>query len=201
MRLRVRGCSSHEMFSFSRLTGYAFGALLLFQACENQMQEQYQNFSEASTKIETALGIEMIYTDSAIITLRISSPKMVRQLYGPEPIQEFPDGLKVEIYNKDGTITGRLTSKYALRKEDTGTFIVRDSVVWRSGKGEQLETEELTWDKNTDKVHTSKFVVLKRPEEILFGFGFESNQLFTQWKVIAIEGRLKSNEISQELTN
>ncbi len=187
-------------FYWSNLFAFIFLAFSSLVSCSNEETLPDVEYTKESTTIETAEGIEMIYTDSAITALRISSPKMIRKLSGADPVQEFTDGLRVEFYDKEGNITATLSAKYALRKEDSSTFTVRDSVIWRSNKGEQLETEELIWEKDLDKVHTSKFVLLKRPEEILYGYGFESNQQFTQWKIIAIEGRLRGNEISQELT-
>jgi LPS export ABC transporter protein LptC len=143
----------------------------------------------------------MIYTDSAIVKLRISSPKLLRLRKGVEPMQEYPEGLLIEFFDPVRGKSGSLSAKYAIRNEETGFLMLRDSVVWRSLSGESLETEELTWDNNSDRVHTGKFVVVKRAEEILYGYGFESNQNFTNWGITAIEGRIRASEITDDLTN
>lgn len=166
----------------------------LLTACENDLSEVNRLFSNEETQVETALGVEMLYSDSAILNLRIVTPKLVRHIADKDPWQEFPDGLEIEFYSKNGKeVTGRMTANYAQRFDNESKFIVRDSVVWYGEKGEKLETEELIWEEENDKVHTNKFVIVRRPDEIIYGHGFDSNKDFTKWRIRAIEGRIKSN--------
>ena len=175
---------------------------MLFAACENDINEVNRLFSRDETQVETATGVELLYSDSARLKLRIVSPKLIRHLDKKEPFQEFPEGLTVEFFSENGqTVTGRLTAKYAERYENDSKFIVQDSVVWTGSAGEKLETEALTWEEETDRVHTTKFVIVRRPDEIIYGHGFESNQKFTQWKIRAIEGRIKAGDMTRELRN
>ncbi|MBK9015303.1 MAG: LPS export ABC transporter periplasmic protein LptC [Saprospiraceae bacterium] len=188
---------SNPTFYFLLFTFYFFLA-----SCENDINEVNRLFSRDETQVETATGVELLYSDSAILKLRIVSPKLIRHLDKKDPYQEFPDGLTVEFFSPDGqTVTGRMTAKYAERYDNNSKFIVQDSVVWTGSAGERLETEELTWEEENDRVHTTKFVIVRRPDEIIYGHGFESNQKFTQWKIRAIEGRIKAGDITRELRN
>ncbi|MEZ4956627.1 MAG: hypothetical protein R2825_23930 [Saprospiraceae bacterium] len=173
---------------------YISTTIALLTACENDLSEVNRLFSNEETQVETALGVEMLYSDSAILNLRIVTPKLVRHIADKDPWQEFPDGLEIEFYSKNGKeVTGRMTANYAQRFDNESKFIVRDSVVWYGEKGEKLETEELIWEEENDKVHTNKFVIVRRPDEIIYGHGFDSNKDFTKWRIRAIEGRIKSN--------
>ncbi len=166
----------------------------LFLSCENDINEVNRLFSGKETQVETAIDVEMLYSDSAILNLRIVSPKMVRHLVSKDPWQEFPEGLEIDFFSENGKeVTGRMTAKYAQRFDKESKFIVRDSVVWHGENSEKLETEELIWEEENDRVHTNKFVVVSRPDEIIYGHGFESNKDFTNWKIRAIEGRLRNN--------
>jgi LPS export ABC transporter protein LptC len=183
---------------------YLFGisiCLLFFAACENDIDEVNQFFSKDETLVETAKGIEMLYSDSAILRMRIVSPTLIRHLANGQPWQEFPEGLTVDFFDESGKVSGSLSAKYATRQENDNKFVVRDSVVWESLKGERLESEELIWDEAEDKVHTDKFVILRRPGEIVYGHGFEANQKFTRWTIRAIEGRLKANGLTRDFKN
>ena len=184
-----------------RLFLFILTGIMLFAACENDMNDVDRLFSKEETKVETAKGVEMLYSDSSILRLRIVSPVLVRHLDKREPWQEFPEGLEIEFFNEAGKVTSRLTANYATRSETDNKFIVRDSVVWHSENGEKLESEELIWEEATDKVHTNKSVIVRRSDEIIFGHGFESNQQFTQWKVQAIKGRLKANDLTKDFKN
>jgi len=176
-------------------------SLFIFAACENDISEVNQFFSKEETKIETARGIEMLYSDSAILRMRIVSPILIRHLDKSDPWQEFPEGLTVDFFDEEGKASGSLTAKYATRQENDNQFIARDSVVWESLNGERLESEELIWDEISDKVHTDKFVILRRPDEIISGHGFEANQSFTHWTIRAIGGRVKSTGLTQDFKN
>jgi len=179
-----------------------FALMQFFTSCENDINEVNRLFSKDETQVETATGVELLYSDSALLKLRIVTPKLIRHLDKKDAYQEFPEGLTVEFFGPDGqTVTGRMTAKYAERYDNDSRFVVQDSVVWTGFAGERLETEELTWDEEKDRVHTTKFVVLRRPNEIIYGHGFESNQKFTQWKIRAIEGRIKAGDMTRELRN
>lgn len=168
----------------------------LLSSCENDINEVNALFSKKETQVETATGVEMLYSDSAILELRIVTPRMLRHFKETDPFQEFPEGLEIEFYDEAGKeITARMTARYAERFENSNKFIVQDSVVWQSQKGEQLETEELIWEEQEDRVHTNKFVVVRRQDEIIYGHGFDSNKDFTRWRIRAIEGRIKSEAL------
>ena len=166
---------------------------LLFIACENDIAEVQKYVSKDLTAVETAKEIEMLYSDSAIVKVRVKSPTLIRHLDNSNPRQEFPDGISVEFLNPSHRTTSRMTAKYAVRFEKEDKVIMRDSVVWLSEKKEQLETEELIWEETKDKVYTKKFVVIRKAEEIIYGHGFESNKDFTEWRINAIQGRKKVN--------
>lgn len=160
-------------------------------ACENDLAEVKKYVSKDQVAVETAKEIEMLYSDSAIVKVRVKSPTLLRHLDNNNPRQEFPDGISVEFLSPNHRTTSRMTANYAIRYEKEDKVVMRDSVVWLSEKNEQLETEELIWEETKDKVYTKKFVVIRRAEEIIYGHGFESNKEFTEWRINAIQGRKK----------
>lgn len=170
--------------------------LLLFSllACKNDLAE-IEALSEAySTQVETAKKVEILYSDSAQVRVRVTGPTMLYHLDKSSPYQEFPDGLLVDFFDTEGNVTSQLTAQYGIRYENKAEVVVRDSVVWQSTAGEKLETEELIWDERRSKVYTKKFVVITRPDEIIYGHGFEANQDFSYYRINAIEGRIKVEE-------
>ncbi len=168
-------------------------------SCENDIAEINRLFSEEDTAKEIARDVTILYSDSAVIKVKVQSPTLERYVDRKDPHEEFPDGLHVSFFDKNGKIDSWLTAKGATRYEQKGIMIVRDSVVWESRTKERLETEELIWDDALSKVYTNKFVIIRRPGEIIYGHGFESNQDFTYSKIRAIEGRLKSDGLEEGL--
>ncbi|MCB0663024.1 MAG: LPS export ABC transporter periplasmic protein LptC [Saprospiraceae bacterium] len=172
--------------------------LLSALGCENDLDEINRLFSKDEIEVEIAKTVEILYSDSAVTRVKVVAPVMKRYTDKTNPKEEFPNGLKVDFYDMDKKVTSWLTAKYGERYQQQGIIIVRDSVVWKSSTKEQLETSELTWDEKKEKVYTNKFVVVRRPGEILYGYGFESNQDFTRSKIRAIEGRLKVDDFEKD---
>lgn len=170
---------------------------LLSSACENDPAEVAELMSKLDPEIERAEEVEILYSDSAILKVRIVGPTMLTYLDRANQQQEFPDGVRVEFFAPDGSISSVLTAKYGVRVDKKRQIIVRDSVVWQSVDQEKLETEELIWDERTERVFTQKFVVITRPDEIITGHGFESDQNFENARINAVDGRIKISDPSK----
>lgn len=167
-------------------------------ACENDIEEVNRLFDHTEIQQEIMKEVESLYSDSAIVGIRIKAPTLIRFIDKKNPRQEFPDGLSVDFFSPNGRISSKLNAKFGLRYENKNQVIVRDSVVWESGRNEILETEELIWDEDKEKLYTNKYVTIIRPDEIIFGYGFESNQDFSYSKINAIEGIIKVNDLTKE---
>lgn len=180
---------------------FLFFFLVIFSlaSCENDLEEIKSVATPDELKYETMKNVELLYSDSATIRVKVMGDKMFRYLDINTPKQEFPEGIKVDFFDLSGRTQSVLTAKYALRFEKKNEIVVRDSVVWESKKMEKLETEELIWDEKLNKVYTKKFVKITRPGEIVYGYGFEANQDFTRWEINAITGRIKVDGLADEL--
>lgn len=171
--------------------------LLLATACVKDIKENEP--AVFNTEVETVKEVEIFYSDSAHVRVKIAGPTMLNHLDKNNPMQEFTDGVVAEFFGADGKITSKLSAKYGIRYEGRSEVVVRDSVIWESLEREKLETEELIWDEKTKKVYTNKFVVITRPDEIIYGHGFEANQDFSYSRINAIEGRIKVADLEKEL--
>ena len=52
----------------------------------------------------------------------------------------------------------------------------------------QLETEELEWNNSTHKLHSQAFVRITSPKEIINGWGFESDENLSNYKIFKVNG-------------
>ena len=166
-------------------------------ACENDPADVAELLANLKPEIERAEEVEILYSDSAKVKVRIEGPVMLTYLDKNDPRQEFPEGVRVEFFGPEGNITSVLTARYGIRIDKKNQIVVRDSVVWQSIEQEKLETEELIWDERGEKVFTQKFVVITRPDEIITGHGFESDQNFENAKINAVDGRIKISDPSK----
>jgi len=177
----------------SPVFGLLFLVLLAFaySSCENDLEAIEQIIPKEDANKEIAHDVTLLYSDSAILRVRIQGPIMVRHLDKTDPREEFTQGLKAEFLGSKNRVSSVLTSKRATRYENKEQIIIRDSVVWQSSNQEKLETEELVWDEKNEKVYSNRYVRITNPDEVVYGYGFEANQDFTGWRIKQVEGRIK----------
>lgn len=164
---------------------------ILFSACRNDMAQVQEVVGQDRLAVESARDVSMLYSDSAIVRVRVQGPLMLRHLQESEPYQEFPEGVMVDFFGPSKRVQSKLTAKYAIRYEGKNEITVRDSVVWQSMENEKLETEELVWDDEKHIVYSDRFVKITKPDEVLYGHGFEANEDFSNLRIKALEGKIK----------
>lgn len=152
-------------------------------------------------ELEKAQNVEITYSDSAQVKLKIKGATLVRNNDKKNLTEEFTNGIEVEFYGANKSITSWLEAKYALRKEREKIIIVKDSVVLYNRKNEKLETSELIWDEQTERIKTNKFVRITQPEkgDTSYGYGFESDQEFLKFEIKNFSAKMNAAEISGAL--
>ncbi len=161
---------------------------IVLVACENDPEDLARYQARLNTQVETVKEVEILYSDSARVQVRVTGPTMLNYLDRTEPLQEFTDGIRIEFFGPYHTVSSELLANYAIRNERDGTMIARDSVVWWSAEGQKLETEELIWDEKKEQVYTQKFARITTPREIIYGHGFRANQDFSNARIQQVEG-------------
>ncbi len=171
-------------------------SVLIFASCENDLAEIEKVATLEDFNKEIAKDVTLFYSDSAIVRVRIQGAEMIRHLDRADPREEFTKGIKADFFGSKNKVSSVLTSKRATRYESKHQIIVKDSVVWQSGNNEKLETEELIWDEKNERVFSNRYVRITNPDEIIYGYGFESNQEFTEWTINQITGKKKLDAIN-----
>lgn len=180
--------------SFGKLT-LLIGIVFFLSSCENDMVEINRVIEKQEIGVERAEDVEILYSDSAIVRVKITSPFMLFYLDKNDPRREFPEGLTVDFFNENFKIQSTMTAKYAIRYEKKFEVVAKDSVTINSVKGEKLETEELVWNEKTGKISSDKLVTISTGEERIWGYQFESNQDFTEWTLDSVAGQVASKNI------
>lgn len=157
---------------------------------------------EKNIKIERASDVELIYSDSAVVQVKVISPELIRHLDKNNPIDEFPIGIHVNFYDDYQRVSSYLDAKYALRMEKDKRIIVRDSVVFYNKKNEKLETNELIWNETEGSITSEKFVMITRPEQgdTIMGYGIIANEDFSRFEIKRkFSSKMKFEKLSEAL--
>lgn len=176
-----------------------FLLLPVFYSCENDITEINKIASPEDAQIEVGKKIELLYSSNGKVRARLIAPELLRHRT-KTPFTEMSKGLKMYFYNDSMVSESKLTAKFGISYEKSNEMIVRDSVVVINLKGEKLETEELVWNEQTQKITSSKFVKIQTKDEIIYGDGMEANSDLTNYKIKKIRGtiRLKENPLNKK---
>lgn len=162
-----------------------------FVACENDLSEIERFIAKDDLQIEKAKEVSILYSDSAIVRIRIDAPVLHNYLDVVEPRKIFPEGVSVEFFDEKAEVQSQLTAQYAIHYTKLSQLVARDSVMVISPYNEKLETEELIWDDKKQQIYSDKFVKVSTLDEIIYGYGFRANQDFTSWEIRKVQGRFK----------
>ena len=169
---------------YFKLTSIIFAFSLLI-SCSNDLSEVDRMFDKSALKTETAKNVELFYSDSSILKVKVLGKTLVRHISRDNPYDEFPDGVFVEFFDEYGRVNSWMSSKYAIRYEKTRMIIAEKSVELYNKQDEKLETNELIWNEDEQKLYTEKFVQITQPsiQDTIQGFGFEANEDFSHFKI------------------
>ncbi|MBU6168810.1 MAG: LPS export ABC transporter periplasmic protein LptC [Bacteroidetes bacterium] len=179
-----------------KIKGVVWIFLILCFGCERN--EELIPFTEKDLKLEKTKGVEILYSDSSIVRIRIKAPALVFHLQASDPFQEFPDGIHIDFFNPQGKITSTLTADYAARFQSKKKTFLKNNVRWESINKEVMESPELTWNEETQNLYTNKFVVIATPKDTVFSQGFNADQSFNQIQMRAIDGSMEVKNKSKD---
>ncbi len=162
--------------------------LLLF-SCGNS-QEKLKKFATAApVGAERGRDVTLIYSDSALIKVRVEAPVLIR--YGGEkPKTEMPEGIRAIFFDAQSNPSSKLSANRAVQYPNEGKMEAHGNVVVVNELGDTLYTEKLVWLEKEDRIFSDAYVRIVRPDEIIFGDGLESNQQFTRYRILNIRGTI-----------
>ena len=173
----------------------SIGAILiifLITGCETNRDEVMAIGKKKIMPSQTGKDITMLYTDSALLKIRLEAPQMLMYDKGiKEPMTIMPKGLYVVFFDGKGKETSTLKANYGVRYETSRRMEARYNVEVVNATGEKLNTEHLVWDENTKQITSDVFVKITTAKEIIMGKGLRSNQDFTEYEILEVTGTLR----------
>jgi LPS export ABC transporter protein LptC len=173
--------------------GSAFLFCLALMGCESNFKDvQKMGFAEFSPSGD-ADGINLKYTDSGRITANLVSPKMLDYATVQYPFTEFPKGMHLTLYDKNGKQT-YIDAKYAVSHKATNLIDLQDHVKISNQTGETLETEQLYYDQKNEWFFTEKKFKFTSPKGVSYGEGIDFSKDFKKVNSQKISGEVQSSE-------
>ncbi len=165
-----------------------FLTLTLIYACRSDLSNTKKEKNNLPPNIEIAKNIEVYYSENAIKSALLTAPVMMREQDSVNKTT-FPNGIRLDMFNPDGSLGSTLTSKYGEMDHLTNQMIAKDSVVVNSTNGQSLRCKDLVWKQNERMLSTYGKVALQTPTEIIYGdtlFADENLKIYRIKKVTGI---------------
>ncbi len=175
-------------------------AAFLFVACENDI-ETIKAFSAAEAlPVVHAFDFETTYTDSGIVRFLLRTPELKQFERDGQSFAEFPQGVVLLKYDGNQRVVSNITARYARQDIREKRWEARNEVVAVNLAGDTLKTELLFWDERSGRIYTDEFVRIVRPDQIITGTGFESDQSMQNWVILKPRGTIYVEVGSQPST-
>lgn len=166
-----------------------FAVTLLLSSCTRTDVKQpieYHGPARIFEKIET------YYTENDQIKVKMKADLVQEFLNGD---REFPKGVYLEFYDDTGKLESTLSANHAYYFKEEKKWRGRGKVqVKNIAKDEQLNTEELFWKPDEQKIYTDKFVTIRQQSDVLYGEGLDAKQDMSDYTIIKPYGDFEVKE-------
>jgi LPS export ABC transporter protein LptC len=165
--------------------GLFFVILAVWTGCSGDTARIDALYEDADVEQETVTDVRILYSDSARVRLELKSPLLIRKMEDNKPVEYFPEGLYVEFFQGGYQPQTWLEADRGTRYPEEKRIILEGHVRLYNRKKDKLESSELTWDEEAQKIFTERFVRITQPEkgDTTYGFGFVSDQKFSRFEI------------------
>lgn len=167
-------------------------------------------YSSCSNKNKELVGLEYdpnvtpsMITDSVITLISdsgITRYKLIAENWqvfdkATEPYWFFPKGIYIERFDSLFNVEAKIIADSAWNYTEKKLWRLKGHVDIRNIEGEMFLSDELFWDQMSERVYSDKYIEIKRQDTELKGYGFESNQQMTEYRIFRPhEGKIPFKE-------
>jgi LPS export ABC transporter protein LptC len=169
----------------------AFSLFLFACVCSCQ-QSDVKEPVEYEGPLRVVEKVETYYTENETVKVKMIAD-VVHEFQNGD--REFPKGLYLEFFDETGALESTLRANHAFYFKEQKQWRGRGKVqVKNIAKNEQLNTEELFWEPEKERIHTDKFVTIRQQEDVIYGQGLEAKQDMSEYTILKPEGEFEVQE-------
>jgi LPS export ABC transporter protein LptC len=143
-------------------------------------------------------NVTMLVSDSGVIRYKAITDLWIR--YKPtsgEPYQLFPEGIYLEQLDSLFNPTASIQADTAYNYETTRRWHLINNVHIVNSEEEHFYTNDLHWDMNRHAVYSDSLIRIVRPDATLIGYGFRSDDRFTEYTIMNPAGDFPMQSIAR----
>lgn len=127
-----------------------------------------------------ATNATTVFLTGAVVTTKIKSDRIISY---SDRDSAWAHGLLVDFFDAEGKHSSVLRADSALLRERRRGLEVFGNVGILTDKGTRLKSDHLAWDDSNRLIHTDGYVVITRNQDVMAGYGFESDPELTHIKL------------------
>ena len=156
-------------------------------SCTNDPKLVQEFVSVRRQPIEQIKGAQLLHTENGKVKVKVLA-NSIERFQDFQPALIFPNKLEVYFYNDSSHLQSTLIADYASIDEEKKIMLAKNNVILISTDDKKLETDELVWDENKNKIYTDKKVKITTGKEVVFGEGFTSTTDFKEYSITKVHG-------------
>ena len=179
-----------------------FLSLLLAVACRNDI-EQVRAITDKNTHAaQTSYNASYTFSEKGKKQTRLEANQLEQfELEGDEDYLLASGGFTMIFFDANTQEDARISAQNGRYEEKRKTLTAWDTVILTNKAGERLETEELIYVQDSARIFTDKQVkITLSGGTVLHGRGLESNDSFTNYKILQPTGDILVDQ-NQQTTN
>lgn len=135
-----------------------------------------------------SLGVETLVSDSGMIRYKMVAGEW--EIYDKKKPSywSFENGIHLERFDSLMNIDAYIDADTAYYYDKDKLWELRSNVKIENAKGEKFTTSLLFWNQVSEKVYSDEFITIKRGDQVLSGYGFESDQKFEDYDIRKTSG-------------
>lgn len=181
--------------------------LVLFPACSGKKKQLADAIVDGdSLPTMRTVGVSSLISDSGVIRYKIVAEEWLVFDKTNPPRWAFEKGIFLEKFDEQMVVDAKIKADTAYYYDKQKLWDLRGNVMIRNLKGEKFDTEQLFWNQSTEKVYSDRFIRIEQEDKIITGYGFNSNQQFTDYTILNTAGifpveELKSDSVRRDTLN
>lgn len=175
---------------------FAAIAALLWSCSDEERPYRQGRVDDDLTPTMTTLRANTTISDSGFLRYRILAPTWLMFENAKEPRWTFPDGMHMERYDNLGKVNATIDCDSATYFTATQTWRLDGAVDIASTDGQRFLTQQLWWNRLDRQVYSDSFIHIERPDRVIEGFGFKSNDQMTDYLVLNPSGIFPASQFN-----
>ena len=171
----------HKIVSFFAI----FILLCTFAGCHEEAKKVAAEDIDLSQIPEmTTTDVSMLVSDSGMIRYLTTAPIWYR--YNLDPNNRywyFPQGIQLDQLDNAKRPCAHIQADTAYNYETKKLWHLINNVDISNIRGEKFRTNDLYWDLRNHEVYSDSFIHIERNKDIIEGYGFKSNDSFTEYEI------------------